>query len=290
MMKLYFEKYQGLGNDFILLDKDCCSDISLPSIKTIRKLCDRRLGIGADGLLFFEKADSVADVHMVYFNADGSRSETCFNGIRCIARHTQLTGIVDYDQDFIIATDSGDVRSVVLSDGNTVRCELAGASFEPRSVGIESEREWIESRLDFKDFSLTGTALSLGNPHFVVWESESNLDALNNRIVELGSRIEHSPHFREGINFELAVCKNDSTVLMAVWERGVGRTLACGSGATATVCAGVRTGRLRPDVPVTVIMAGGDITITCLSISNRVVVTGSAEHVFSGTIELESLA
>lgn len=286
MKHIYFDKYQGLGNDFILLDNNIHSGIPLLNIHEIRKLCDRRLGIGADGLLFFEKAASAAEFRMIYFNADGSRAETCFNGIRCIAKHAVRTGLVKSDTPFSILTDSDTVRSTVSYIDDQVTIEMNGPSFRPVDVGIQSDDEVIETRFDFNGFSLTGTALSLGNPHFVSWLNDVDLTELNQQILEMGSDVEHSNHFRNGTNFELATYEDSTTVLMAVWERGVGRTLACGSGATATVCTGVQTGRLMPDVPITVKMVGGSITITYLQSLNRVVVTGDAVHVFSGQIDL----
>jgi len=140
--------------------------------------------------------------------------------------------------------------------------------------------------LDFPFGTITGTALSTGNPHFVSWRDDLNLDGLNREINKFGPDIEHSPHFRKGINFELANMIEADLIQMAVWERGVGRTLACGSGAVATVCAGVKTGRLEQDRSIRVNMAGGILFVTVHGDSDRVTLRGEANYVFSGSIDI----
>ncbi|MFH0764826.1 MAG: diaminopimelate epimerase, partial [Calditrichota bacterium] len=252
----------------------------------IIRLCDRRLGVGSDGVLLFERAETPALARMIYFNSDGSRAETCFNGLRCVALHAARSGVVESGQEFSIQSDAGIVKARVESGFNGVSICMAGPEFDPSRVPLHLDQPVIETNLDFDRFSLTGTALSLGNPHFVVWKEDSELDQLNRLIFEWGAEVEHAVYFPARVNFEIASVVDPRTIHAAIWERGVGRTPACGSGATAAVCAGVKTGRLPVEQPIVVIMAGGRLTITPHTDLKQVSVTGEAAHVFNGQIEL----
>ena len=288
MLQIPFYKYQGLGNDFVLFDQVADAGIALPNAEVIQRICDRRFGIGADGLLFFAPASQANAVRMIYFNADGSRAETCFNGLRCIARHAVRSGRFSCGSDFLIETDANPLHaSVEAGEGGLIRMEMPGPALEPERIPVNSREQVVNRELYFDGIRLTGTALSLGNPHFVVWHEEPGLDELNRMVVQLGATVEHSPHFPKGTNFELAHRLDDATVEMAVWERGVGRTLACGSGATATVCVGVITGSLPPGKPVIVRMAGGEIKIMITEDLSSSIVIGPAKFVFSGILDSE---
>ena len=282
---LDFEKYQGLGNDFVLLDKSHPSRFIQPDANTIRKICNRHYGIGADGILIFNVIEENQCVEMVYYNADGSRAETCFNGLRCIALHAVRTDRISRDQNFTIKSDAGDINAIVHNLDDLVQIELSGPDFSPDAIGLSSSDELIETELSFDSISLIGTALSLGNPHFIVWKEGLNLIELNREILIAGSEVEHSSHFTNDVNFELVSQVDDRSINMAVWERGVGQTLACGSGATAAVCAGVKTGKLEPDREIEVKMIGGTLFIRINTQLDRVFFKGNAKHVFSGQID-----
>ena len=289
MAAISFEKYQGLGNDFILLDIYAQPALGLPTPEFIRGVCDRRFGVGADGVLLFSREADPNGVRMVYFNADGSRAETCFNGLRCIARHAVRTGMMQTGQRFTIQSDAAPVEAVIRPDGS-VKTGMPGPSFAPADIPIAWSQEAIQQEFTFNGKRLTGTALSLGNPHFVIWEREKDSSGLNVIVTDLGAAVEKSPLFPRGTNFEAASLVGDHEVLMAVWERGVGVTMACGSGAAATVCAGVRAGFLSPDTPITVKMAGGEILIQVEPEFRKIAVTGDAIHVFSGSLDMSNLS
>lgn len=273
-----FSKYQGLGNDFILFDLSVTSDASEYGSEFIRNICDRRYGIGADGILLFETDKDRSAVRMVYYNADGRRAETCFNGLRCIALHAVRSGTRQRGAEFRILTDAGDVKSFVDRNHDLVRMTMEGPKFVAGS----------EEDLEFSFGLLTGLTLSLGNPHFVVWQEDSDLHELNTRVMALGSEVETAPHFRDRTNFEIASLHNPHEINIAVWERGVGRTLACGSGATAAVCAGVKTGRLNAETQIVVAMEGGELEIAVSREMDRITVKGAATHVFSGEFDPEN--
>lgn len=284
---MQFYKYQGLGNDFVLIDLSEMSESMDDVAKQVIFLCDRRFGIGADGVLFFKEVVAQKSVQMVYFNADGNRAETCFNGLRCIAKHAVLNGYVECGAEFIIEQDAGTVEAFVADlSSDLVRITLIGPVFEPSRVPVALDSELIEGKLVFDSVEIVGTALSLGNPHFVSWTDNNDLEALNDRVKSIGNRIEHSAHFPNKTNFELAHKVSDLEVQMAVWERGVGHTFACGSGATATVCAGVKIGILPYDEHIQVQMQGGTLKVNVTKDFNSVEVIGLATFVFKGDIIL----
>lgn len=283
-----FYKYQGLGNDFILFNENEKLNETSLSTKIITSLCDRRTGIGADGILLFAPIGK-SSVKMTYFNADGARAETCFNGLRCIALHAVRSQIKSYNEDFPVETDAGVVNVKVQPSSDhqaLVNMKLNGPVFDPLKVPVLSAAPVINKSLPIKNYHLTGTALSIGNPHFVSWSDQSNLTNLNESVVQMGTEVENSPHFPNRVNFELAHHIDDHHILMAVWERGVGKTLACGSGATATVCAGIKENRLKPNIPIHVIMAGGEVIVTADADLNHIQVTGNATYVFQGQINV----
>lgn len=281
---VHFYKYQGLGNDFILFDAEPEGLLDPAHPSWIRKLCDRRFGIGADGILFAAKPKSSGAIRMAYYNADGSFAETCFNGLRCTGLHAVRTGRAAVGKSFVIESPTGLVSAVYASPEEGVRMQLAGPNFDPARVPVAAGSPVIDSELTIAGRSMTGTALSIGNPHFVAWESTGGLEWLNERIRSVGGAVEKDPIFPRAVNFELAHRINPTEIEMAVWERGVGPTLACGSGATSTVCAGVKTGRLAAEKPVTVHMAGGDLRIIVAEDLSLVTVIGGADFVFEGEI------
>jgi diaminopimelate epimerase len=285
MTSLKFEKYQGLGNDFVLFSGDELRYFAEPKPDTIRRICDRRFGIGGDGILLAMRPSTGGATRMIYYNADGSFAETCFNGLRCIALHAARHGLARHDETFIIESPTGPITAMVAGGDGPASIEMAGPTFEPSKVPVQSAAEIIDRELGFAGFSLTGTALSIGNPHFVVWRENSSLSDLRVESERIGGAIEKAPVFPKFTNFELATVLHRTSIEMAVWERGVGPTLACGSGATATVCAGVRTGRLDADKPVKVRMPGGELSVEVDSKLKLARVVGGAEFVFSGEID-----
>jgi len=291
MMNIPFEKYQGLGNDFVLFDRNLHPELPVLDQNMIKRICNRRFGVGADGILMFDMTGE-KQIRMIYHNSDGSRAETCFNGIRCIALHAVLTGVERRDSVFAISTDSGPVQVRVPAHDNLVEMTLSqGAELDPDKVPVSLDHPLIDNEIDFGTFKLTGTALSIGNPHFVAWIDTDNLDLLNAQVEEKGKSVENFRIFPEGVNFELACRIRDNLVRMAVWERGTGRTSACGSGATATVYAGVISGRLPAGKPIEVEMTGGKLLITVPhafsrdNLSGSIKITGEVQHIFTGSLD-----
>jgi diaminopimelate epimerase len=285
MSKIEFEKYQGLGNDFVLFFGESLAHFDPVNPAAIRWICNRKFGIGADGILLAARPVNGGAVRMIYYNSDGSFSETCFNGLRCMALHAVHHHLAKRGEEFIIESSAGKVRALVRTDSDKASTILAGPTFEPDFVPVKASGPVIEQQLNISGMPLIGTALSIGNPHFVVWRGQGDLDLLNNEVGLMGRQVERDPLFPRATNFELACAESPTSVLMAVWERGVGPTLACGSGATATVCAGVKTGRLAAGQPVTVKMAGGSLVIEASADLSQVKVEGGAEFVFSGSFD-----
>lgn len=283
--QIRFDKYEGLGNDFVLIDRSVNPKIGPLEAEDVVRLCDRRFGVGADGVLLFSLEDNRLPVRMEYYNADGGRAETCFNGLRCIARHAVRRGVAALNEEFTILTDAGEVKATVSAGGEAVTTAMGGAVLEPERVPVKSEAPVVDRPLALKCGTISGTALALGNPHFVVWAEGGDLDVLNRKVAEQGDAVEHDPVFPRGVNFEIARVVGAQEALMAVWERGVGVTMACGSGATATAIAGVATGRFTAGKPIKISMRGGSLTVQVTPDLTQVLVTGPAHHVFSGTLD-----
>jgi diaminopimelate epimerase len=296
MQNIPFEKYQGLGNDFVLFDRYRHPEIPEPPADIIMRICNRRYGPGADGILLFDlnstgiPNDEQVEIRMTYFNADGSRAETCFNGIRCIALHAVLFDVAERRNPIKVITDAGTADLNVSKSVNIINMKIKQiVEYEPSKIPLARDKKIIDNLIKVDNQELTATALSLGNPHLVAWDDTDNLDKLNLKIIEIGPKVQRSMLFPVGTNFELAHLTDEDKILMAVWERGVGRTLACGSGATAVVCAGVASGRLKPGRPIQVIMAGGALVISAPNPENSstdpITITGPAEHVYSGYLD-----
>ncbi len=260
---LGFEKYEGLGNDFVVVDADHADAVS---VERARELCDRRLGIGADGvLLVLPPRSTGAAGRMVVINADGSIPEMCGNGLRCVALHVARKrgvreGSLTFDTDAgtkPCAIDDRDERGLVTVDMGVVRWT------EDVSLDIDGDR-W--------DFAL-GDA---GNPHAITQRAASLEE-----IRRIGPRVEKHPRFPSGTNVEFAVLRSPTEIDLVVWERGVGITQACGTGACATVAVAVKKGWSPADTEVAVKLPGGVLHIR-MAPNGHAIMQGPARHVFSG--------
>ncbi|MCB9557698.1 MAG: diaminopimelate epimerase [Deltaproteobacteria bacterium] len=278
-----FVKYQGLGNDFILI-ADILADDSPPYRQRLaRQLCDRHFGIGADGLLFVDPARStaaVATMHVV--NADGSEPEMCGNGLRCVALHLAERPEHLAASRLLIDTPAGPRECLVdrLGDGLArVTVDMGVATLTGEHLP-STTTPWLEQPV--ADGSLSGSAVNVGNPHLVIF-SETEPQQL---LAAHGATLELHPRFRQRTNVEFVRQSGPSQFEVAVWERGCGPTLACGSGACAVAYAAVRLGRLAADTPATVQLPGGALAITVDGKSDRVLMEGPAERVFSGSVEI----
>jgi diaminopimelate epimerase len=277
---LYFHKYHGLGNDFILIDAFAREKEILKSLNrsTIVELCKRKYGIGADGIILLTKSTR-ADFGMKLFNADGSPAEISGNGLRCLALFIAELKL-NSAPDFSIETGGG-VNRVEITGDNMVKVQMPRPNFDCEAVPMLSVGYCIEREWDFAGEQFAITALSVGNPHCVIF-GNSELEFAE----KWGPIIESDPVFPKKVNVEFAEMLSKDSIKLVAFERGVGITDACGSGATATVCSAIKTGRAEFDTSTTVSQIGGDLTITATKDFQEIILEGLAVKVFSGNAEL----
>jgi diaminopimelate epimerase len=277
---LKFWKYHGIGNDFILF-ADFQRRLQL-SKKKIVGLCDRHYGIGADGILILEQSRD-ADAAMRIFNADGSEAEMCGNGIRCAAKHLYDFSIVRKER-MRIVTLSGvkEVRCIVQNEEvDEVIVNMGTPSLDCSSIPMKYEGQFIQKVIDVGGRQIRGTAVSMGNPHFVTFE-----DFGPDEIRILGPLIENHPIFPRRTNVEFARI-DAKRIIVDVYERGAGWTLACGTGACAAAVAAAIAGLVKFDEDIEVRLPGGSLWVTVPKDLSSVTMRGSAVRVFVGEIELE---
>lgn len=273
-----FLKYHGLGNDFILIDG---TDGNLEIDKDwCKRVCDRNFGIGADGVLYVMPGVGT-DITMKVINADGTEAEMCGNGIRCVAKYAYDYGIVK-KKTFTIHTLAGDLEAVVSfgDDGKvaTVTIDMGAPELDGRSVPIDHDGEFINEGFVIDSLRLKGTAVSMGNPHFVIF---TRLE--DDTIDRLGPMIEGHEFFPNRTNVEFCQVK-DGKIYVRVYERGAAWTLACGTGASASAVAAALTGLVPFDEPIDVKLPGGWLKVTVSKDLSRVLMEGPAEFVFKGEI------
>ncbi len=256
-----FAKYEGLGNDFVVIDAD---DRELTTGDAIR-ICDRRRGIGGDGVLVVS-GHGESDAHMKVINADGSVPEMCGNGIRCVALHLAIARKASH-ADYVIATDAGPRTCSIDRNGSAadVRVDMGAVRFlGDREIDLGTER-------------VTVAVATAGNPHAILF---GKFDAA--RVDTLGPRIAVHGAFEAGTNVEFAHV-HGSEIDLVVWERGVGRTLACGTGACATAVV-ARAKKLATAAHLHVTLPGGALDVEP-SGEGATFMTGPARLVFRGEVE-----
>lgn len=273
-MELRFEKYEGLGNDFLVVDDP---DARLTPADA-QRLCDRHRGVGGDGVLLTGLRDGRP--FMKVLNADGSVPQMCGNGVRCVALHLVATGRAGAEP-FALDTDAGPHRVLVHEAGLEGRVEvwMRAPSLVPEELPLASDHPWIDEAIEVAGRSLRVTAVSMGNPHAVTFD-----DLGDDREV-LGPALERDPRFPERVNAGFAT-PVDGGIDLRVWERGVGWTQACGTGACAAAVAAVETGRAPRDEDLRVRLPGGPLTIRVQAAGEPVRMTGPARRVFSGRVSL----
>jgi len=277
---LRFTKMHGLGNDFVMIDA-INQDVALTS-EQVRRLADRRFGVGCDQVLIVERPTR-ADVDFRYriFNADGGEVEQCGNGARCFARFVRdqrLTG----KSELAVETLAGVIYPKIEPDG-AVTVNMGVPRFEPREVPFAASARQPVYDLDVDGAAVPVTVLSMGNPHAV----QIVADAERAPVTTQGPKIEHHPHFPKRVNAGYMQVLDRSHIHVRVWERGAGETLACGTGACAAVVAGRLRGLLDEKVEVRV--RGGTLQISWRGEGEPVWMTGPAVRVFEGEIDLERL-
>ena len=292
-----FTKMQGCGNDYVYVN--CLEETISDPEQLAREVSDRHYGMGSDGLILICPS-KVADFEMVMYNADGSRSEMCGNGIRCVGKYVYDYGLTDKTSVSIETLAGIKYLDLTVENGvvRQVRVNMGAPIFEPELVPCKIAGEWTDLPtetegqtqaviakpliVDGKEYAVT--CISMGNPHCVVFTDEDTVKA----ALEYGPEIEVNPLFPEKTNVEFIKILSRSEINLNVWERGCGITLACGTGACASVVAGILNGYL--DKKVKVNLPGGQLVIEWKGnkddLNRNVYMTGPATFVFEGEIEV----
>ena len=274
-----FTKMQGCGNDYVYVDgsREKVSDKAAMAVM----VSDRHFGIGSDGLIFINPSDK-ADFEMEMYNADGSRGRMCGNGIRCVAKYVYDHKLTDKNP--LTVESFGSVKTLYLETKNglveRVRVNMGEPELEAEKIPVKAEKNGrlINEKISTGGKEYLMTCVSMGNPHAVVYVDD--VTAVD--IEKTGPCFEKHERFPESVNTEFVQIVNRNKVRMRVWERGSGETLACGTGACATVVASVLNG--LTDRKVKVELTGGELEIEWNEEDNCVYMTGPAVEVFSGEI------
>ncbi|WP_029322769.1 diaminopimelate epimerase [Butyrivibrio sp. AE3004] len=288
---MHFTKMHGCGNDYIYIDgsKEKVNKQDKPDL--VKLLSDRHFGIGGDGVIFINTiGDDEADFEMEMYNADGSYSEMCGNGIRCVAKFVYDKGLTDKKKLRIVSGGRVRILDLKTEDGmvTSVKVNMGAPILTPAGIPVKlpderamAKKEVVNYPIKVMDKEYTVTCVSMGNPHAVVFLNRGeDIDALN--LEKIGPRFEHHAFFPKGINTEFVSIDDRENVHMRVWERGTGETLACGTGCCATVVACVLNDHTSDNI--TVHVRGGEIKCKWDREENVVYMTGPATTVFEGDV------
>lgn len=270
---------QGCGNDFIIIDHEEALKADMHKDKLAKLICDRHFGVGADGLIIPNTEVEDADIGWFFYNSDGSTAQMCGNGMRCFAKYVHDKGLVD-KKSFSVKTLAGIIQPEILEDGR-VRVNMSSPIFESEKIPFLPAKN-LNYKIAVRNRIFEGNAVSMGNPHFVIFvdKSENLLELAKN----YGPEIETAVEFPEKTNVEFIKIKSYKKIELCVWERGCGITLACGTGACASVVAGIMNGYVENNVDVELL--GGMVNVVWNGSPNKpqgdVFLTGPAEYVFEG--------
>lgn len=279
--KINFIKMQGAGNDYIYID---CLDNMVASPESLSVyMSDRHFGIGGDGIVLIAPS-KVADARMIMYNLDGSEGMMCGNAIRCVGKY-----LYDYvgikKKQISIETKSGIKHLELMTSGDIVvrvKVDMGAAILKPELIPVNFEGESVIDRkitVGNEDYNIT--CVSMGNPHAVVFTDL--VDVLN--LEKIGPQFEYNTKlFPERINTEFVKIIDEKTIKMRVWERGSGETMACGTGACASVVAACLNGYCKKGEDIRVILKGGELIVNYTD--DTVTMTGNADRVFEGTMEV----
>ena len=280
-----FTKMEGCGNDYIYVDGARENIDSRDKPEVARRLSDRHFGIGGDGVIFINPAKE-ADFEMEMYNADGSRSEMCGNGIRCVAKYVYDKGLIRKERFSVVSAGRIKWLELMTENGKVsrVKVNMGAPELVPAQIPVlvQGERA-VDTPITVLGKEYRMTCVSMGNPHAVVFVE----DVEGLPMETIGSAFEHHPLFPRRVNTEFVKVLDQNTVRMRVWERGTGETLACGTGSCATAVACVLNGLTKERV--TVRLNGGELEIFWDRKENLVYMTGPATHVFDGEISLGRL-
>jgi diaminopimelate epimerase len=276
-MQVQFSKMHGLGNDFMVIDN--VTQNVFFSKEKIQQLANRNFGIGFDQLLMVEPPyDPEQDFHYRIFNADGSEVEQCGNGARCFARFVKQKGLINRNK-IVVSTKAGKMVLYLEKDGQ-VTVNMGKPDFVPANIPLKANKQENTYILRLDDKTLFCGAVSMGNPHWVI--EVENVDTAD--VLDIGPLVESHERFPERVNVGFMQIINESHIRLRVFERGSGETLACGSGACAAVAIGQIQGKLSKDVRVD--LPGGTLRIRWPGPDSVLKMTGPAEHVYDGQINL----
>lgn len=278
-MRLPFTKMHGISNDYVYVNA-FTTPLTDPA-SVAQRVSDRRTGIGGDGLILICPSDT-AHARMEMYNADGSRGAMCGNGIRCVGKYVHDHGL-SRDNPLTVDTDSG-IKILFLELENDqvsrVTVDMGEPILEGPQIPVAATGQIIDQPLAVAGTSHQVTCVSIGNPHCVTFVE--NVEPLE--LEKIGPQFEHHPFFPDRVNTEFIHVISPTELNMRVWERGSGETWACGTGACAAAVAAILNH--KADRRVTIHLRGGDLEIEWRAEDNHIYMTGAAEEVFEGTIEV----
>lgn len=281
MTIINFSKMQGLGNDFVILDYEEYKKTNKTPQELALKLCDRHFGIGADGLIIVNPDTKNTDIGWIFYNNDGSIAQMCGNGIRCFAKYVFEKGYVN-KKEFSVETKAGIIIPKILDNG-LVRVNMSQPILEPDKIPVK-----VNNNLNFdvvvSDRTFIANAVSMGNPHCIIITDENTKEF----ALKYGREIETHPLFPEKTNVEFIKILSRDEINLDVWERGCAITLACGTGACASVTAAILNGLC--DNKVKVNLPGGQLLIewdgNINDTKHDIFMSGRADYSFTGQIEV----
>lgn len=281
MKTIPFTKMSAAGNDFILIDNRAAVVDAARGSELARSICRRKLSVGADGLILIEDSPR-ADFKWRFFNADGSEAEMCGNGIRCVAKHLYDFAIAPMEHMRINTLGGMKEVTVTISEGEVteVSVDMGAPMLDCRDVPMDCEGRFVDGTIEVNGMKIKGTAVSMGNPHFVIFQKMADME-----VQELGPVVHAHPMFPKKTNVEF-VQSRENRLDVTVYERGAGWTQACGTGACATAVAAGLQGIVPLGKNVIVRLPGGDLTINVKKDLSMVRMTGPAVRVFQGEMEL----
>ncbi len=284
VMRLKFSKMHGTGNDYIYVN-GFTQKLENP-VKTARELSDRHFAVGSDGLIIVAPSE-VADVRMIMYNSDGSEGKMCGNGIRCVAKYAYDNGLTD-KKVMKIETASGiKTIEVTVNDKNKVeyaKVDMGKAILKPKNIPMLAEGDsFIAREIEVRGVKYTATAVSMGNPHLVIFMK--GIDDLD--LDKIGPYFENHEFFPEKVNTEFVEIIDEHNYNMRVYERGTGETMSCGTGTCAVTVAAVLNGYAEYGEELNIHIKGGTLKDTYYK-DGTVIMKGMATHVFDGEIEIEN--
>lgn len=298
-MKIEFIKMNGLGNDYVFIDKlnEYYKDEEHSNL--VKKISNRNFGVGSDGVVFMYKSKK-SDCYMQMYNKDGSQGQMCGNAIRCIAKY-----LYEYDKLSIIKKDkmleqieikietvSGNKNLMLMIENNKVvniTVNMGKPNFNVKSLPAIFKKDCIiDELIDIGDYQFKITCVSVGNPHAVIIINKNDYLFNSNIIEKIGSKIENLEMFPEKINVHFVKFISENEIQIIVWERGSGRTLACGTGACAAIACLIKNKLCIKDTDILVHLEGGDLNISQSCENDNIYMTGKANIVFKGEYYYEN--